>query len=388
MRHHAYVSGEGEQMSGPISTDELAEIIEDPAGAPFILDVRAPDQFERWQIEGKAPLDTVNIPYWTAIEEDAMVREAIPDDRPVVVVCAHGGSSDLVVEVVGRDNMHNLSGGMDAWAVTLAPRTVFDDGDHFVIQLDRVAKACLSYVVGARNKTMAVVDPSADVKFYLTLAEKMGAEITDIFDTHLHADHLSLANELRDLTSASYHISEGDAFDASFEYEPLVDGDEFHFGDMDIVVRSVATPGHTPGSTSLEVDGKYLLTGDAVFVSGVGRPDLGGQTIPWAKDLFATIRDKLSPLNPDLEVLPAHYSNRLESQPDGTLRRRLGDLLENDPVVSMTDEEEFIDYVVAHLGDSPEEYGTIRLINLGRKEATAEEISELEVGRNECALSE
>jgi glyoxylase-like metal-dependent hydrolase (beta-lactamase superfamily II) len=374
-------------MSGPISTDELAEIIEDPAGAPFILDVRAPDQYERWQIEGKAPLETVNIPYWTAITEDDQVREVIPEDRPVVVVCAHGDSSDLVVEVVDRDNMRNLSGGMDAWAVTLVPRTVYDDGDHFIIQVDRVAKACLSYVVGARNKNMAVVDPSADVKYYLTLAERMGAQITDIFDTHLHADHISLANELRDLTGATYHISEGDAFDASFEYAPLVDGEQFSFGDMDLVIRSVATPGHTPGSTSLEVDGKYLLTGDAVFVSGVGRPDLGGQTIPWAKDLFATIRDKLAPLDPNLEVLPAHYTSRLESQKDGILRRRLGDLLENDPVVSMTDEDEFVAYVVDHLGDSPSEYGTIRLINLGRKEADAEEISELEVGRNECALS-
>ena len=374
-------------MSGPISTDELAEIIENPDDAPFILDVRAPDQFERWQIEGKAEVDTVNIPYWTAIEEDAHVREIIPDDRPVVVVCAHGGSSDMVVEVVGRENMRNLSGGMDAWAVTLIPRTIHDDGTHFVIQMDRMAKACLSYVVGARNGTMAVIDPAADTKTYLALADRMGAQITDIFDTHLHADHISLANELRQQTGATYHISEGDAFDAAFDYSPLVDGEVFTFGEMDLVIRSVATPGHTPGSTSLEVDGKYLLTGDAVFVSGVGRPDLGGDTVPWAKDLFATIRHKLAPLDPDLEVLPAHYTNRLESQPDGTLRRRLGDLLENDPVVSITDEEAFVSYVVDHLGEPPAEYSTIRLINLGTKQADAEEISELEVGRNECALS-
>ncbi|MDJ0952940.1 MAG: MBL fold metallo-hydrolase [Acidimicrobiia bacterium] len=374
-------------MSGPISTDELAEIIESPDDAPFILDVRAPDQYERWQIEGKAEVETVNIPYWTAIEEDDRMREMLPDDRRVVVVCAHGDSSDLVVEVVGKDNMHNLSGGMDAWAVTLVPRTIYDDGHHFVIQLDRTAKACLSYVVGARNSNMAVVDPAADAKTYLNLADRLGCEISDIFDTHLHADHISLANELRQLTGATYHISEGDAIEAAFDYEPLVDGEVFTFGDMDLVVRSVATPGHTPGSTSLEVDGKYLLTGDAVFVSGVGRPDLGGETEPWAKDLFHTIRHKLAPLDPNLEVLPAHYTSRLESLEDGTLRRRLGDLLEKDPVVSITDEGEFVSYVVSHLGEPPAEYSTIRLVNLGVKEADAEEMSELEVGRNECALS-
>lgn len=374
-------------MSGPISTDELAEVIENTERSPFILDVRSPDQFERWQIEGKAALETVNIPYWTAIEENDRIRSMVPEDRDVVVVCAHGGSSDMVVELVGKDNMRNLSGGMDAWAVTLVPRTVFDDGAHFVIQMDRMAKACLSYVVGARGKEMAVVDPAADAKAYVNLADRMGCTITDIFDTHLHADHISLANELRALTGATYHISEGDALGAAFEYEKLVDGETFTFGDMDVIIRSVATPGHTPGSTSLEVDGKFLLTGDAVFVSGVGRPDLGGETEPWARDLFNTIRNKLSPLDPDLEVLPAHYTTRLESQADGTLRRRLGDLLENDPVVSMADEEEFVSYVVDHLGTPPAEYSSIRLVNLGQKQATAAEISELEVGRNECALS-
>jgi glyoxylase-like metal-dependent hydrolase (beta-lactamase superfamily II) len=374
-------------MSGPISTDELAEIIENTTAAPFILDVRSPDQFERWQIEGKVELETVNIPYWTALEEEDRIRSMVPEDRQVVVVCAHGGSSDMVVEVVGKQNMRNLSGGMDAWAVTLVPRTVLDDGSHFVIQLDRMAKACLSYVVGARGKEMAVVDPAGDAKAYVNLADRMGCTITDIFDTHLHADHISLANELRALTGATYHISEGDALGAAFEYEKLVDGETFTFGEMDVVIRSVATPGHTPGSTSLEVDGKFLLTGDAVFVSGVGRPDLGGETEPWARDLFNTIRNKLTPLDPDLEVLPAHYTSRLESQPDGTLRRRLGDLLENDPVVSIADEEQFVSYVVDHLGTPPAEYGTIRLVNLGRKQATADEVSELEVGRNECALS-
>ena len=172
-------------MSGPISTDELAEIVENPEDAPFILDVRAPDQYERWQIEGKAEFETVNVPYWTAIEEDDRMREMLPDDRRVVVVCAHGDSSDLVVEVVGKENMHNLSGGMDAWAITLVPRTIYDDGNHFVFQLDRMAKACLSYVVGARGANMAVVDPAADAKTYLNLAESLGCEISDIFDTYV-----------------------------------------------------------------------------------------------------------------------------------------------------------------------------------------------------------
>jgi glyoxylase-like metal-dependent hydrolase (beta-lactamase superfamily II) len=154
-----------------------------------------------------------------------------------------------------------------------------------------------------------------------------------------------------------------------------------------MVVRSVATPGHTPGSTSLEVGGRFLMTGDAVFVSGIGRPDLGGETEPWARDLFNTIHERLAPLNADLEVCPAHYTSRGESRGDGTLRRVLGDLLANDPVVSMSDEDEFVQYVVDHLGDPPTVYAEIRKVNLGLSEPDAQTAKELEVGRNECALS-
>ena len=84
-----------------ITTEELARRVDEAAEAPFILDVRAPDQFEAWRIEGRIKPDTVNIPYWTAITEAQTVLDAIPRDKDVVVVCAHGDSSDLVVETLG-----------------------------------------------------------------------------------------------------------------------------------------------------------------------------------------------------------------------------------------------------------------------------------------------
>jgi glyoxylase-like metal-dependent hydrolase (beta-lactamase superfamily II) len=265
---------------------------------------------------------------------------------------------------------------------------LFDDGTHFVVQLDRIAKACLSYAVGARGQNMALIDPSGDVEPYLAIAEEMHSQITDVFDTHLHADHISLGRQLATHADAVYHLSPGDGEGAAYTYAELVDGEVFTFGELDLIVRSVATPGHTPGSTSLEVHDRFLMTGDAVFVSGVGRPDLGGETEPWARDLFNTIHHKLGALEKDLEVCPAHYTSRTESGGDGTIRRRLGDLLENDPVVSIADEDEFVGYVVSHLGEPPEVYADIRLVNLGVKVPDPEMAKELEVGRNECALTE
>ncbi len=374
-------------MSGSITAQELARRVDDPASTPFILDVRTPDQFERWRIEGKAGVATVNIPYWAAITDEEMVREAVPANRDVVVVCAHGDTSDLVVEAVGLGNLRNLTGGMDAWARTLVPHVLYDDGVKFVVQLDRVAKACLSYAVGSYGSAMAVIDAAADASAYERVGAERGCTISDVFDTHLHADHLSLGVQMAAELGATYHIAPGDAAGARFDYTPLRSGEEFHLGETRIVVRSVATPGHTPGSTSLEVDGRYLMTGDAVFVSGVGRPDLGGETEPWARDLFRTIHEQLAELDGSLEVCPAHYTTRLESHGDGTIRRTLRDLLENDPVVSIDDEDDFVEYVIQHLGEAPAVYDTIRRVNMAWLVPTHEEAIELEVGRNECALT-
>jgi len=374
-------------MERTINTEQLAVLVDDPDRTPFILDVRAPAQFDRWRIEGKVTPDTLNVPYWTAVVETEETKAQVPADRDVVVVCAHGDSSDLVVDVLGHGRAANLAGGMDAWATTLGPHPLVDDGSVFVTQVDRIAKACLSYLIGERSEELAVIDPAADLDWYLAVSEEVAAPITHVFDTHLHADHVSIARELADRTGAEYHISEGDAEEAVFEYTPLRDGETFTIGSVEIIVRSVATPGHTPGSTSLEVMGKYLMTGDAVFVSGIGRPDLGGQTDPWARDLFHTIHDRLAGLDHGLLVCPAHYTARSEADDAGLLQRSLGDLLINDPVVSIDDEETFVDHVVTHLGEPPEQYSTIRKVNLGVLEVDDEEKQELEVGRNECALS-
>lgn len=374
-------------MPGSITTDALAARIEDPEAVPFLLDVRAPDAFDRWRIEGKVDIPTHNVAYWQALTDVEDVKTLLPDDRDVVVVCAHGGSSGMLVDLIGRDDVVNLDGGMNEWAITLVPRVLFDDGKQFVIQLDRIAKACLSYAVGERGSTMALIDPAADASAYTRIADEMDATITDIFDTHLHADHISLGVQMAADLGATYHISAGDAEGADFEYAALQDGEVFTFGELELIVRSVATPGHTPGSTSLEVGGKYLMTGDAVFVSGIGRPDLGGETEPWARDLFHTIHDTLANLDHSLEVCPAHYSSRRESLEDGTLRRTLGDLLVNDGVVSIADEETFVRYVVGHLGEAPKIYSTIRKVNMGWEKPSVEDARQYEVGRNECALT-
>ena len=134
-----------------LSTDDLATRVDDPRLVPFILDVRAPDQFTRWRIEGAANIETINIPYWTVLEELDSVAGRLPEDRDVVVVCGHGGSSGMIADLMGRPNVHNLDGGMDQWANTLVARTVWEDGaavESDLTDASRTTRAMISFSWG------------------------------------------------------------------------------------------------------------------------------------------------------------------------------------------------------------------------------------------------
>ena len=107
----------------------------------------------------------------------------------------------------------------------------------------------------------------------------------------------------------------------------LADGERLRLGGpggVELEVRVMHTPGHTPGSASYLLDGRYLLSGDTLFVGSVGRPDLGGHVEEWGRALFDTVSRRLAALPPDTVVLPAHYAGVGEIGPDGVVAGRLG----------------------------------------------------------------
>ena len=75
-----------------ITTDDLARLVDDEDEAPFLLDVRAPDAFERWKIEGKAHFPTLNVPYWTAITEDRPFRDRMSATEAMNTLAGTGGT--------------------------------------------------------------------------------------------------------------------------------------------------------------------------------------------------------------------------------------------------------------------------------------------------------
>ena len=176
---------------------------------------------------------------------------------------------------------------------------------------------CLSYVIGCpRNKTMAVVDPKRDVQDYLDIAREEGMKITHVFNTHVHADHISGDQELRLATGADIYIHE--SAPVQYEHKPVKDGDLFELGAAKMQV--LHTPGHTPNSISLLVTDKVrseepqmLLTGDLLFVGDIGRPDLPGAEIldEQVENLYRSLYVKIADYPDHLEVFPAHGEGSL-----------------------------------------------------------------------------
>jgi glyoxylase-like metal-dependent hydrolase (beta-lactamase superfamily II)/rhodanese-related sulfurtransferase len=163
---------------------------------------------------------------------------------------------------------------------------------------------CASYLLADEGLAI-VVDPRWDVAVYVELADRLGARITDVVDTHDHADHVSGRGRLSRLTGAiARHPGAG-----------LGAGDVLRAGR--VTVTAIATPGHRPEHLSLVVrDGTRgtepwcVLSGDSLLVGDVARPDLAVDPQAGARALHASLRE-LFILGDHVELWPAHLGGSL-----------------------------------------------------------------------------
>ena len=382
----------------PAATVEVAELLPrlDRGDDVLLLDVRNQEEYETWKLEPRRPVETVHVPYFDFIEDPdaAMARVPHEREREIVVLCAKGGSSEMVVDMLLETGVRarNVTGGMVAYGEYLEPVALpleaAEAARFSIFQVNRRGKGCLSYVIVSGGEAV-VVDPSRDVSWYETFVAKQSARLVRVLDTHVHADHVSGGPELARRSRVPYFVSGGAGFELSHQVTPLEDGQRIGLGGQEgvsIEVRVIHTPGHTPGSTCFLVDGRYLLTGDTLFVTGVGRPDLGGHVAEWGRDLFFSLRDRLGDLSPAARVLPAHYGGAAEISGEGVVWGRLGELRRSVPELQIETPEEFVNAVRGAVKDPPAAYAEIIRLNLGGA-ASEEQISEWELGKNQCAAS-
>ncbi|MFC5587838.1 MBL fold metallo-hydrolase [Sporosarcina soli] len=353
----------------------------------FILDVRNADAFEDWKIEGHK-FEYLNIPYFELLDGVEEILPKLPSDKDVLVVCAKEGSSVMVAEMLaeaGREVAY-LEGGMKSWSSYLEPIKVADlrNGGE-LYQFVRLGKGCLSYMVISEGEA-AIIDTVRFTDVFTNFAKEKGVEIKQVFDTHLHADHISGGRHIANETGATYYLPPKDATEVVFDYTPLTDGLNVKIGASQIDVNALYSPGHTIGSTSFIIDDRFLLTGDILFIDSIGRPDLAGLAEDWVGDLRETLYSRYRELAEDLVVLPAHFMIIEELNENGTVARRLGDLFKENHGLNIDDEEEFRRTVTDNLPPQPNAYEQIRQVNMGKIDPDNDEQTEMEIGPNRCAV--
>ncbi|WP_299265343.1 MBL fold metallo-hydrolase [Halorientalis sp.] len=373
------------------SPDWLADRL--AAGDPVrLLDVRNRDEFEDWRITGQ-PVEPTLVPYMQWLQADAQDTVAdraaeIDGQGPITVVCGKGEASAYVAGLLTEAGIdaHNLEDGMDGWA--RVDRTLELPGEGpTVVQFQRPASGCLSYLVVAGDEA-AVIDPlRAFTDRYVDAATDRDAEITTVVDTHVHADHVSGLRELAAETGATpvlprLSVQRGVESDVA----TVVDGEELQVGDA--TLRAVHLPGHTTGMTAFAA-GDVLLSGDSLFLESVARPDLQrgeGGAEALAAQLYESLTERLADFDDDTLVAPGHYGEGTDPAADGAFVATLGDLRERLPVFGM-ERTEFTARIMRDIPPQPDNFERIVAANLGLERLDDDAAFEVELGPNNCAAT-
>ncbi|RKH50154.1 MBL fold metallo-hydrolase [Corallococcus interemptor] len=185
-----------------------------------------------------------------------------------------------------------------------------------------------TYLLGDETTRQAVlIDPVLEqVDRDLRLVGELGLTLTHVFDTHVHADHVTASGVLRERTQATVVGGVGGAACADVQVRH---GDEVRVGGL--VFQVLATPGHTDDSVSYLL-GDRVFTGDALLVRGNGRTDFQNGN---ASQLYDSLTRVLFRLPDETRVYPAHDYH-------GHMVTSIGEEKRHNPRVAGKSREEFI----------------------------------------------
>ena len=173
-----------------------------------------------------------NVPYFDFIEEEEESVAKVPAGRDqVFVICAKEGSSQFVAEILQQHGIQAsyMEGGINVWGNLYDVRDVVGSRFGRIIQVARPARGDLSFVIISGGEA-AVVDPLRHTEHYLEVIRTANANLTHIFDTHAHADHISGGPALAEETGAGYYMHAYDAIHpldmlpAVISYNHITDG--------------------------------------------------------------------------------------------------------------------------------------------------------------------
>jgi glyoxylase-like metal-dependent hydrolase (beta-lactamase superfamily II) len=282
----------------------------------------------------------------------------------------------------------SVRGGMVAWNQVYDVAEVPQTGAARIWQLRRVSKGCMSYVIAVGNQA-TVIDSTSDLESsVLKLVQDNGLKITNVVDTHMHADHVSGFSAIVKATGAQGHLGakEGYELPEDVRVSLIDDGHKIPLGDG-VSLEAVHAPGHTDGSMcfALKAGAKtFLFTGDTLFVNGVGRPDLRDRADEFAGKLYDTYQ-KILKLPDDTVILPAHFDpNSITIKHGEPIADTVG-AKRNVELLSKP-KDEFVRFVVSSVPPRPSNYRVIIQINKQLVPYDEINIAELEAGPNSCGV--
>lgn len=171
----------------------------------------------------------------------------------------------------------------------------------FLQQLFESKSFTYTYLLAdAETKDAVLIDPVLDaIDRDLKLVNELGMNLKYVLDTHIHADHITAAGEIRNrirgVQTAAAQKAQVPCVDVQ-----LKENDEIKFGSL--VLKTIETPGHTDSSLSFYGEG-MVFTGDALLIRGCGRTDFQGGC---SEKLYQSVTEKLFKLPSDTIVYPAH----------------------------------------------------------------------------------
>ena len=378
-----------------ISADDLARRLD--RGDPVqVLDVRATERVaagvEGGRVSLGATLDFRALPASQVYQLPTLDPLRLDPNSPVVVICGHGNSSRQAARFLREKGFeaYSVAGGMVAWETVYLARPLAPTASlQHVIQLDRVGKGALSYVLVSDGDAL-VIDPGRHLDRYVALLQELDATPAAVVDTHAHADYLSGGPAAAARWGVPYFLHPDDAHspydgrEGRLRTQAVTDGDTIALGRATLRVEHV--PGHTLGSITLVADEALAFTGDFLFVQSIGRPDLGGQRDAWAQLLWRSLERVRDKWPGDLLVLPAHYAAERERRADRSVGARFDVILATNEAAAIQDERAFLAWVAAHTPTAPESYRTIKLANLGLVDVAEADAEVLEAGPSQCAI--
>jgi len=241
--------------------------------------------------------------------------------------------------------------------------------------LDCLSQA--SYLIGDEQSGRAVVvDPRRDVSEYLADAAAQGLTIEGVINTHFHADFI--AGHLELAAQAGAWIGYGQRAETEYPIRKLSDGERISLGD--VTLQIMETPGHTPESISVLVyehaddDVPHgVLTGDALFIGDVGRPDLlasvGVTVEELGRMLYDSVQRRLMALPDPVRVFPAHGAGSACGKNLSTERQStIGEQRRTNYACAPMDQEQFLALVSGGQPTAPGYFAFDAMLNRKARE--------------------